>query len=119
MEKTLKVYIYKEGDKPIFHQPNFRGIYASEGWFMKHMQESKHFVTNNPKQAHLFYIPFSSQMLEEKLFVPGSHSYDNMVQYLKNYHNLIAGRYDFWNRTDGSDHFVVACHDWVSHLVLS
>ncbi|KAJ0511806.1 putative exostosin [Helianthus annuus] len=36
MEKTLKVYIYKEGEKPIFHPPEaiMKGMYASEGWFM-------------------------------------------------------------------------------------
>ncbi|KAM3688723.1 hypothetical protein ACJW31_10G172500 [Castanea mollissima] len=32
MEKTLKVYIYREGEKPIFHKPPLKGIYASEGW---------------------------------------------------------------------------------------
>lgn len=114
MEKTLKVYIYKEGEKPIFHQPTavLKGIYASEGWFMKHMKASQHFVTNKPKQAHLFYIPFSSRMLEVKLYVPESHSRKNLNQYLKNYLDLIVGKYNFWNRTDGSDHFIVACHDW-------
>lgn len=116
MEKTLKVYIYKEGAKPIFHQPQvvLSGIYASEGWFMKHMKENKHFVTDNLKQAHLFYIPFSSRMLEEKLYVVGSGSRDNLVQHLKDYLHLIAGRYDSWNRTGGSDHFLVACHDWAT-----
>ncbi|GKA77995.1 probable glycosyltransferase [Tanacetum coccineum] len=115
MKKTLKVYIYKEGEKPIFHQPQLKGIYASEGWFMKHMQESKHFATTNPREAHLFYIPFSSRTLEEKLFVPGSHGYGALIQYLNNYIHLITGKYDFWNRTDGSDHFVVACHDWATY----
>ncbi|KAJ0736115.1 putative xylogalacturonan beta-1,3-xylosyltransferase [Helianthus annuus] len=116
MEKILKVYVYKEGEKPIFHQPQavLSGIYASEGWFMKHMKENKHFVTNNPKQAHLFYLPFSSRMLEEKLYVTGSGSRDNLVQRLKDYVQLIAGRYDSWNRTGGSDHFLVACHDWAT-----
>lgn len=116
MEKTLKVYIYKEGEKPIFHQPEpvLRGIYASEGWFMRNMQESKHFVTKNSKKAHLFYIPFSSRILELNLYVPGPHSKRKLVQYLKNYIDMIAGRYNFWNRTGGSDHFVVACHDWVN-----
>ncbi|GKA37263.1 probable glycosyltransferase [Tanacetum coccineum] len=114
MEKTLKVYIYKEGEKPIFHQPTavLKGIYASEGWFMKHMKASKHIVTIKPEQAHLFYIPFSSRMLEVKLYVPESHSRKNLNQYLKNYLDLIVGKYTFWNRTDGSDHFIVACHDW-------
>ncbi|XP_023743135.1 probable glycosyltransferase At5g03795 [Lactuca sativa] len=116
MEKILKVYVYKEGERPIFHHPQsvLNGIYASEGWFMKHMEESKHFVTNDPKQAHLFYLPFSSRILEEKLYVTGSGSRDNLVQHLKNYLNLIAMKYDSWNRTGGSDHFLVACHDWAT-----
>ncbi|KAJ0616288.1 putative xylogalacturonan beta-1,3-xylosyltransferase [Helianthus annuus] len=118
MEKTLKVYIYKEGAKPIFHEPQAvqKGIYASEGWFMKNMKASQQFVTKKPKQAHLFYFPFSSRMLEEKLFVPDSHSNNNLVQYLKNYLDLIAGKYSFWNRTGGSDHFFVACHDWTPSI---
>ncbi|KAJ6361521.1 hypothetical protein OIU78_002033 [Salix suchowensis] len=31
MEKMLKVYVYQDGEKPIFHQPILDGIYASEG----------------------------------------------------------------------------------------
>ncbi|KAL3330385.1 hypothetical protein AABB24_034297, partial [Solanum stoloniferum] len=57
MEKTLKVYIYAEGERPIFHSGPLDGIYASEGWFIKLLQENKGFVTKNPKKAHLFYFP--------------------------------------------------------------
>ncbi|KAG9145442.1 hypothetical protein Leryth_021356 [Lithospermum erythrorhizon] len=112
MEQMLKVYIYKEGNKPVFHQPRLTGIYASEGWFLKLLESSKHFVTNKPEEAHLFYLPFTTQMLEESLYVPNSHSFDNLVQYLKDYLELINTRYSFWNRTSGSDHFLVGCHDW-------
>nr|XP_043609497.1 probable glycosyltransferase At5g03795 [Erigeron canadensis] len=116
MEKTLKVYIYKEGEKPIFHQPEaiMKGIYASEGWFMKQMKTSKRFVTRKPKQAHLFYIPYSSKLLKETLYSK-SHDRERMVSYLKNYLDMIAGRYSFWNRTGGADHFLVACHDWAAY----
>ncbi|KHN18173.1 Putative glycosyltransferase [Glycine soja] len=112
MEKTLKVYVYREGDKPIMHSPYLLGIYASEGWFMRLMEASKQFVTKDPKKAHLFYLPFSSRMLEETLYVPNSHSSRNLIQYLKNYVDMIAGKHRFWNRTGGADHFLVACHDW-------
>ncbi|CAJ2636715.1 unnamed protein product [Trifolium pratense] len=90
MERKLKVYIYKEGEKPIFHQPKMRGLYASEGWFMKLMEGNKRFVVKDPKKAHLFYLPFSSQILRANLS-------DNkkMEQYLERYVNLIAGRYRF------------------------
>ncbi|GMI84356.1 hypothetical protein like AT4G32790 [Hibiscus trionum] len=112
MENTLKVYVYKEGKRPIVHTPVLQGIYASEGWFMKQLETNKKFVTKNPRDAQLFYLPFSSRMLEETLYVPDSHSHKNLIQYLKSYVDTIAAKYPFWNRTEGADHFLVACHDW-------
>ncbi|OMO98071.1 Exostosin-like protein [Corchorus capsularis] len=112
MESTLKVYVYKEGKRPIVHTPVLKGIYASEGWFMKQLEANKRFVTKNPKEAQLFYLPFSSRMLEETLYVPDSHSHKNLIAYLKNYVDTISTKYPFWNRTEGADHFLVACHDW-------
>ncbi|KAF3677291.1 putative glycosyltransferase [Capsicum annuum] len=32
--------------------------------------------------------------------------------FLRNYVNMLAAKYPFWNCTRGSDHFLVACHDW-------
>ncbi|KAL3650806.1 hypothetical protein CASFOL_007209 [Castilleja foliolosa] len=112
MEQTLKVYTYAEGEKPIFHQPPLKGIYASEGWFMKLLKSNKKFATKNPKKAHLFYLPFSSRMLEVALYVPDTHNRDKLIQRLSNYVEIISKKYHFWNRTDGADHFLVACHDW-------
>ncbi|KAI3977585.1 hypothetical protein MKX01_000498 [Papaver californicum] len=115
MERTLKVYIYKEGEKPIFHEqkePILKGIYASEGWFMKVMEDNKQFVVSDPSKAHLFYMPFSSRMLQLTLYVRDSHKRNNLADYLKNYVDLLATKYPFWNRTGGRDHFLVACHDW-------
>ncbi|XP_023513553.1 probable glycosyltransferase At5g03795 [Cucurbita pepo subsp. pepo] len=112
MEKTLKVYIYAEGERPIFHQGPLQGIYASEGWFMKILESNKRFVTKDPKKAHLFYLPFSSRQLEDTLYVRDSHSFTNLIQHLKNYLDLIAAKYPSWNRTEGADHFIAACHDW-------
>ncbi|XVF89181.1 hypothetical protein PTKIN_Ptkin19aG0109300 [Pterospermum kingtungense] len=112
MESTLKVYVYKEGKRPVFHTPGIKGIYASEGWFMKQLETNKKIVTKNPREAHLFYLPFSSRMLVDTLYVPDSHSFKNLIEYLKNYVDTIAAKYSFWNRTEGADHFLVACHDW-------
>ncbi|GLU01448.1 hypothetical protein SLE2022_187550 [Rubroshorea leprosula] len=112
MEEKLRVYIYREGKRPILHQPFFKGIYASEGWFMRQLETNKKFVTKNPKEAHLFYLPFSSRKLRQTLYVADSHSRENLIQFLKNYVDMIASKYPFWNRTEGADHFLVACHDW-------
>ncbi|XP_078442093.1 putative glycosyltransferase At5g03795 isoform X2 [Wolffia australiana] len=116
MEKILKVYIYQEGEKPIFHRPARRGIYASEGWFMKLMEESKHFVVRNPNRAHLFYLPYSSRQLEVALYKPGPHKIRRLSLFVRDYVNMIAARHPFWNQSHGSDHFVVSCHDWGPHI---
>ncbi|KAI4350815.1 hypothetical protein L6164_005229 [Bauhinia variegata] len=115
MERKLKVYVYKEGNKPIFHQPILKGLYASEGWFMKLMEGNKQFVVKDPRQAHLFYMPFSSRMLEFSLYVRNSHNRTNLRWYLKDYTEKISAKYRYFNRTDGADHFLVACHDWAPY----
>ncbi|XP_070047594.1 probable glycosyltransferase At5g25310 [Nicotiana tomentosiformis] len=112
MELILKVYIYKEGKRPIFHQPYLRGIYSSEGWFLKLMEESHHFVTRDPEKAHLFYLPYSARQLQRVLYVPNSHNLKPLSVFLRDYVNMLAAKYPFWNRTRGSNHFLVACHDW-------
>ncbi|KMZ74589.1 Glycosyltransferase, family GT47 [Zostera marina] len=116
MEKILKVYVYKEGDKPVFHQPFFRNLYASEGWFMNQMESSTEFRVDDPSKAHLFYIPFSSVHLRKKYCPPGFHSKRIMIQHLNNFTLLVSSKYPFWNRTDGADHFLIGCHDW-AHAV--
>lgn len=113
MERMLRVYVYKEGGKPIFHTPILKGLYASEGWFMRLMEGNKHFRVKDPQKAHLFYMPFSSRFLQFALYVPGSRNRKNLAEHLKNYVDKIASKYPFWNRTGGTDHFLVACHDWV------
>ncbi|KAK2995014.1 hypothetical protein RJ640_012254 [Escallonia rubra] len=112
MDNMLKVYIYKEGEKPIFHQSILEGIYACEGWFLKLLEANKQFVTEDPGQAHLFYFPFSSRLLQLTRYVRNSHSRDNLIQYMKNYVDMLTSKYPFWNRTGGADHFLAACHDW-------
>ncbi|KAK6157955.1 hypothetical protein DH2020_005269 [Rehmannia glutinosa] len=112
MEWMLKVYIYPDGERPIFHEPELTGIYSSEGWFMKLMEENRQFVTKDPEKAHLFYLPYSARKLQTALYVPNSHNLKPLIDFLRDYVNMLAAKYPFWNRTHGSDHFLVACHDW-------
>ncbi|KAL1189199.1 putative glycosyltransferase [Cardamine amara subsp. amara] len=115
MERMLKVYVYKEGNRPIFHTPILKGLYASEGWFMKLMEGNKQYTVKDPRRAHLYYMPFSARMLEYKLYVRNSHNRTNLRQFLKEYTEQISSKYPFFNRTDGADHFLVACHDWAPY----
>ncbi|XP_052198643.1 probable glycosyltransferase At3g07620 [Diospyros lotus] len=116
MERMLKVYIYKEGEKPIFHQPRLKGIYASEGWFMQLIERNKQFVVRDPRKAHLFYLPFSSKNLRIALQQKQFTRDVDLEEYLKNYTDIIAKKYHFLNREKGADHFLVACHDWAPWL---
>ncbi|XP_011081309.1 probable glycosyltransferase At5g03795 [Sesamum indicum] len=117
MEWMLKVYIYEEGRKPIFHTPHRTGIYASEGWFLMLMEENRQFVTKDPEKAHLFYLPYSARQLQMELYVPNSHNLKPLAIFLRDYVNMLAAKYPFWNRTHGSDHFLVACHDWGPYIL--
>ncbi|KAJ0049077.1 hypothetical protein Pint_15833 [Pistacia integerrima] len=119
MEMILKVYVYREGKRPIFHQPQLKGIYASEGWFMKLMEANSHFVTRDPGKAHLFYLPYSVYQLGRTLYKPNSHDIGSLANHLRDWVNFIAAKYPFWNRTHGSDHFFVACHDWGPYTTTS
>ncbi|KAG8077353.1 hypothetical protein GUJ93_ZPchr0007g6423 [Zizania palustris] len=112
MERILKVYIYQDGRRPIFHTPPLSGIYASEGWFMKLLKENRRFVAADAAKAHLFYLPYSSQHLRVSLYVPDSHNLRPLATYLRDFVKGLAAKYPFWNRTRGADHFLVACHDW-------
>ncbi|RWW37441.1 hypothetical protein BHE74_00057446 [Ensete ventricosum] len=115
MERILKVFIYEDGNRPLCHTPVLGGIYASEGWFMKLMQENQQFVVKDPEKAHLFYLPYSSFQLRTHLYVPDSHSLQPISIFLRDYVNSISAKYPFWNRTRGADHFLVACHDWAPY----
>ncbi|XP_014753917.1 probable glycosyltransferase At5g03795 isoform X3 [Brachypodium distachyon] len=112
MERLLKVFIYHDGAKPIFHSPELKGIYASEGWFMKLIEGNQNFVVRDPNRAHLFYLPYSSRQLEHNLYVPGSNTLEPLSIFVKNYIDMISAKFPYWNRTKGADHFFVACHDW-------
>ncbi|KAK2983010.1 hypothetical protein RJ640_012885 [Escallonia rubra] len=117
MEVILKVYIYHEGKRPIFHQPQLKGIYSSEGWFMKLMQGNRQFITTDPEKAHLFYLPYSVRQLQLALYVQDSHDIKPLKRFLRNYVIMLSSKYPFWNRHHGSDHFFVACHDWGPYTV--
>ncbi|KAK8472217.1 hypothetical protein PHAVU_002G145100 [Phaseolus vulgaris] len=107
MEKKFKVYIYPDGDPNTFYQTprKLTGKYSSEGYFFQNIRESR-FRTENPDQAHLFFIPISCHKMRGK-----GTSYENMTIIVQNYVESLISKYPYWNRTLGADHFFVTCHD--------
>ncbi|XP_031115725.1 probable glycosyltransferase At5g03795 isoform X2 [Ipomoea triloba] len=107
MERKFKVYIYRDGDPKTYYQTprKLTGKYASEGYFFQNIRESK-FVTDDPDQANLFFIPISCHKMRGK-----GTSYENMTIIVQNYVESLIAKYPYWNRTLGADHFFVTCHD--------
>lgn len=68
MERRFKVYIYPDGDPNTYYQTprKLTGKYASEGYFFQNIRESK-FVTDDPDQADLFFIPISCHKMRGKV----------------------------------------------------
>lgn len=116
MERVFKVYTYPDGRKPLVHSGPLTGIYASEGQFIERMKHASQYLTADPLQAHMFFLPYSVQQMVTHLYVPDSHSMLPLATFIKDYVETLARRYPFWNRTQGADHFFVSCHDWVSFL---
>ncbi|CAL5334627.1 unnamed protein product [Camellia sinensis] len=75
------------------------------------MEISK-FRTRDPERAHLYFLPFSVTMITQVVYVVDSHDWGPMKNTAKDYVDVIAHKYPYWNRSLGADHFMLACHDW-------
>ncbi|KAJ3705542.1 hypothetical protein LUZ61_009247 [Rhynchospora tenuis] len=112
MEKKFKVYIYKEGEPPIFHDGPCKSIYSSEGRFIHSMEIDDKFRTRDPELAHVYFLPFSVVKMVKLIYVPNSHDMEPLRRTISDYINVIATKYPYWNRSIGADHFMLSCHDW-------
>jgi hypothetical protein len=117
MEKRLKIYVYREGRKPLVHDGPCKDIYSTEGVFIHELKRPGNaFATRDPSAAHVFFLPFSVSKMVSYLYEPDSLDMGPLLRFADDYVRMIASRYPFWNRSSGSDHFMLACHDWVSKL---
>ncbi|XP_058204141.1 probable glycosyltransferase At5g03795 [Rhododendron vialii] len=116
MEKQFKVFVYEEGEPPVFHDGPCKSIYAMEGNFIYHMEISQ-FRTKDPEKAHVFFLPLSVTLIVRFVYDRKSHDHwGPMKQTVKDYVHLVARKYQYWNRSLGADHFMLACHDWGPEL---
>ncbi|KAL8474061.1 hypothetical protein ACS0TY_030077 [Phlomoides rotata] len=116
MEKAFKIYVYEEGEAPIFHNGPCRSIYSTEGRFIHEMERDENrYRTKDPEEAHVFFMPFSVVVMVQYLYEPGALDMDAIGHTLADYVDIIAHKHPFWNRSLGADHFMLSCHDWGPH----
>lgn len=115
MEKTFKVYIYKEGEPPLFHTGPTSDIYSMEGVFINSIENDLNFRISDPDQAHVYFLPFSVVMILNNLFDPVIRDKAVLERVIGDYVHTISSRWPYWNRSLGSDHFMLSCHDWVGN----
>lgn len=119
MEKVFKIYVYSEGEPPIFHNGPCRSIYSTEGRFIHQMEKGNLFRTKDPNEALVYFLPFSVVVMVQYLYVPGAHHMHPIGRTVADYIDVISSRHPFWNRSLGVDHFMLSCHDWVVYIFTS
>lgn len=119
MEKLFKVYVYEEGEPPIFHQGPCRSIYSTEGRFIHELEKGASYRTKDPDQALVYFLPFSVVMMVQYLYEPGTFNTDAIGRAVVDYIDVISNKHPYWNRSLGADHFMLSCHDWVSNTDFS
>ncbi|XP_059432362.1 probable glycosyltransferase At5g03795 [Corylus avellana] len=112
MERLMKVYVYEEGEAPLFHDGPCKSIYSTEGKFISEMEKGGIYRTRNPEDALVFFLPFSVVSMVHHLYEPDSYDVHPIRRVVVDYIDAIARRHPFWNRSLGADHFMLSCHDW-------
>ncbi|KAL6142973.1 hypothetical protein ACLB2K_061248 [Fragaria x ananassa] len=121
MVKRFKIWAYKEGELPMFHNGPMSYIYSIEGHFMDELDSSgkSPFLARHVHEAHSFFVPVSVKRIADFLYDrPKPYSFHGrLVRIVTDYINVVARKYPYWNRSEGADHFMVSCHDWAPEII--
>lgn len=119
MVRNLKIYVY-----PCIYQSNSSSLFAAiflphpnpfhpklGNYFSEHMFKvallRSSLITSIPEEAHLFFLPFSVNLLRSD---PRVHSESSISKFVTQYTTGIRRDFPFWNASSGADHFYVCCH---------
>lgn len=116
MESLFKIFVYEEGEPPLFHYGPCRDIYSLEGILLGLIEKNTRFRTYNPDEAHVYFLPFSVVKILEHLFHPIRRDKAVLERVIGDYVRIISTKYPYWNRSLGADHLMLSCHDWVHIL---
>ncbi|GMJ15652.1 hypothetical protein like AT5G20260 [Hibiscus trionum] len=118
MVKRLKIWVYKEGERPLVHVGPLKHIYSTEGQFISEFESGNSpFIAHRPDEAHMFFLPVSVVSIVNYIYMPiTTYDRERLVRIFTDYINVVANKYTFWNRTGGADHFMLSCHDWAPEV---
>ncbi|KAL1372247.1 hypothetical protein HN51_002384 [Arachis hypogaea] len=118
MVKRFKVWTYREGEPPFFHEWPMKDIYGIEGQLMSELEnDSSPFWAHRPEEAHAFMMPISVAQIVHYLYRPlVSYSRGPLMRVVIDYTQTIVRKHPYWNRTNGADHFIASCHDWAPEI---
>nr|XP_007161958.1 hypothetical protein PHAVU_001G112000g [Phaseolus vulgaris]ESW33952.1 hypothetical protein PHAVU_001G112000g [Phaseolus vulgaris] len=94
MNRSFKIYVYPHREDDLFAN------------VLLPILTKSHFITIEPTEADIFFLPFSIARLRHDRRVGVGGIQDFIRDYIQN----ISHKYPYWNRTGGADHFYVACH---------
>ncbi|KAI3995637.1 hypothetical protein MKX01_028358 [Papaver californicum] len=122
MDKTFKIWTYKEGEVPLVHDGPHSKLYSIEGHFISEMEsKTNSFAATTMDEAHAFFLPFSITNMNEIIYMdlssctrhPRWCDLNPLIRVVSDYVRIISERYQYWNRSGGGgDHFMLSCHDW-------
>ncbi|TKY58124.1 glycosyltransferase protein [Spatholobus suberectus] len=114
MEKRFRIWVYKEGEPPIFHHGPMNDIYSIEGQFLDELESGKSpFLAKDPNEANAFFLPVSVVNIVQYVYWPyTNYSRARLQNIVKDYIDLVSHRYPYWIKSRGADHFLLSCHDW-------
>lgn len=106
MLSNFKIFIYPRkhhdfGSPEWCSNRTFRDISKPVAMFYESLLTSS-FTTDDPEEAHLFFVPFSIDALR---ITSATHK----SRFLRRYIDGLRIEYPYWNRTLGADHFYVSC----------
>lgn len=121
MEKRFRIWVYEEGEAPIFHDGPMNDIYSIEGQFLDELESGKSaFLAKHPNEAIAFFLPVSVVNIIQFVYLPyNDYSRERLQNIVKDYIHVVSRRYPYWNHSTGADHFFLSCHDWVRILLIN
>ncbi|KAJ8899442.1 hypothetical protein K2173_018416 [Erythroxylum novogranatense] len=112
MEKLFKIFVYQDGEPPLFHNGPCKYLFSMEGLFFTFMETNTQFRTYDPDEAQVYFLPFSITIIRTLLYDQINKDKGCFKHIIVDYIRTISHKYPFWNRNHGADHFMLSCHNW-------